>query len=183
MTTFILDGIWGGHRRWEPLRRRLEKRFGDCHIWTYDNSGKTSLETLGTALSKDLESLEAPFHLVGYSMGGLIVREAMRQAPHLPLEKAAFLHTPHEGSLGGWLFPLPACREMRPGSKFLKRLNRAAWKHPTLATWCPSDLVVLPGKSGCWPSASQILRSDMPAHAWPVISPGIHRAVADFLSN
>jgi len=182
MTTFILDGIWGWHARWEPLRRRLEEHAGSsARIWHYDNSGRVSLETLGATLARELSELQAPFHLVGYSMGGIVVREALRQMPGLPLQKAALLHSPHSGTLTGHLLPLPACREMRPGSAFLRRLAESPWDYPTLVSWTPGDLMILPGRSACWSRASQMFESKVPAHAWPVMSREIHQKVADFL--
>lgn len=181
--TFILDGIWGRCERWQPLRRRIENSAGPCEIYPYDNSGRTSIECVGMYLSNHLLTLRRPFNLVGYSMGGLVIREAIRQQPDLPLQRAAFLHSPHRGSLAAWLRPdLVACREMRPGSEFLQRLEAWQWTRPTLVTWSAGDLMILPGSSACWAKASVVMKSPVPAHAWPVISSGIHSAVSSFLS-
>ena len=72
---------------------------------------------------------------------------------------------------------------MRPACQFLKRLDRAAWAVPTLATWCPLDAIVVPGHSARWSRATATFRSDVPAHAWPVISAGIHKKVISFLKG
>ena len=183
MTTYILDGIWGGHSRWERLRSAIEKTIGPCRIWRYDNSGRTSLETAGAELRKELHGTSGTLNVVGYSMGGLVIRESLRAAHALPVRHAVFLHCPHRGSLAAHAFSLPACREMRPGSAFLSRLNQAHWNIPTLATWCALDGVVVPGLSARWTRASAVLQSHVPAHAWPVISPGIHKAVIRFLQK
>jgi len=179
--TLILDGIWGSHSRWERLRRRIATQVGPCRIWRYDNSGRASIEALGKALAAELKPLTAPVNLVGYSMGGLVVREALRQTPELKVRRVALLNSPHYGSVAACLLPLSACREMRPGSAFLKQLNAAPWTYPTLATWCPYDLMVFPGSSGRWKKASIVLRSDVPMHLWPVLSVEIHRSVTAFL--
>lgn len=181
MTTYILDGIWGWHSRWKPLRRRIADCVGPCHIWRYDNSGRTSLVDAAADFRAELESVAGPINLIGYSMGGLVVREALRGAEGLPIRRAVFLHTPHNGSQAARLFPLTACREMRPGSAFLERLNNEPWKIPAMATWCAGDGVVIPGWSARWNRATVSLSSLVPAHAWPVISPGIHNAVVEFL--
>jgi triacylglycerol lipase len=183
MKTYILDGIWGWHSRWEGLRHRIEASLGTCEIWRYDNSGRTSLEVVGTRLREELASTTQPINLVGYSMGGLVIREALRGAGELPVRRAAFLHCPHRGSLAAHTLSLPACREMRPGSAFLKRLDESPWSIPSLATWCALDAVILPGVSGRWERATTVLQSHVPAHAWPVLSPGLHRAVIDFLGK
>ncbi len=180
--TLIVDGIWGWHPRWNRLRERLERERGPCRIWHYNNTGISTIEAQGTELAAELRKSNRPFHLVGYSMGSLVIREAMRQAPELPLQRAVFLHSPHAGSMVAWLLPLSACREMRPGSGFLRRLNAVPWTIPTLVTWCPWDLMVLPGNSARWSGATMTLCCHVPAHAWPVVSPGIHKAVSTFLA-
>ncbi len=182
--TFILDGIWGTHARWEGLRKRLTSGGSDSTIWRYDNSGFKSLEAIGAKLAAELAAVDAPFNLVGYSMGGLVLREAIRQNPGLPLRRAVVLNSPHNGTAMAWLLaPLRACREMQPGSAFLTRLASAPWSAPTLAVWCPGDLTVFPGHSARWDQATHHVRSDMPLHAWPIISQGIHAKVADFLAG
>ena len=181
--TLILDGIWGSHSRWERLRSRIVTEVGPCRIWRYDTSGRASIASLGKTLSAELKRLNAPVNLVGYSMGGLVIREALRQTPELKVRRVALLNSPNYGSAAACLVPLSACREMRPGSAFLKQLNAAPWKYPTLATWCPYDLMVFPGSSGRWKKASILLRSDVPMHLWPVVSVEIHRSVTAFLAS
>ena len=180
--TFILDGIWGSHSRWERLRARIETEVGPCRIWRYDNSGFTSLEAVGRKLSEELEAAGTPLNLIGYSMGGIVIREALRQDPALPVRRVALLHSPHAGTLSANLLPLTACREMRPGSAFLRRLDAAPWSLPTFVTWCPWDLMILPGRSARWHRSTEALRADFPAHDWPIRSKIIHQAVLRFLS-
>jgi hypothetical protein len=180
--TIIIDGIWGSHRRWERLRSRIDKEVGPCTIWQYDNSGRVSIEALGKALSLELRQLDGPVNLIGYSMGGLVIREALRQSPEAKVKKVALLNSPNRGSAAALFVPLSACRDMRPGSPFLKQLNAAPWTYPTLVTWCPYDLMVFPGSSGRWDKASVLLRSDVPMHVWPVFSVEIHRSITAFLS-
>ena len=181
--TLIIDGIWGSHKRWERLRRRIEKEIGPCAIWRYNNSGRVSIEDLARVLAAELKHLDRPVNLIGYSMGGLVVREALRQEPGLKVRKVVILNSPNHGSAAAFLVPLSACREMRPGSAFLRQLNAAPWNYPTLVTWCPYDLMVFPGSSGRWEKASVMLRSDVPIHLWPVFSVEIHRSISAFLAS
>jgi len=181
--TLIIDGIWGSHRRWERLRSRIAKEVGPCTIWQYDNSGRISIEALAKALSSELRQLDVPVNLIGYSMGGLVIREALRQSPEPKVKKVALLNSPNHGSAAAFFVPLSACREMRPGSAFLRQLNAAPWTYPTLVTWCPYDLMVFPGSSGRWDKANVLLRTDVPMHLWPVFSVEIHRSITAFLSS
>ena len=181
--TLIIDGIWGSHRRWERLRSRIAKEVGPCTIWRYDNSGRVSIEALAKALSSQLRQLDVPVNLIGYSMGGLVIREALRQSPESKVKKVALLNSPNHGSAAAFFVPLSACREMRPGSAFLRQLNAAPWTYPTLVTWCPYGLMVFPGSSGRWDKANVLLRTDVPMHLWPVFSVEIHRSITAFLSS
>ena len=96
--TFILDGIWGSHSRWERLRCRIAAEVGPSRIWRYDNSGRASIESLGAELASELKRVNAPINLVGYSMGGLVVREALRQTPALKVRRVVLLNSPNYGS-------------------------------------------------------------------------------------
>ncbi|MEO8205388.1 MAG: hypothetical protein ABI615_04350 [Chthoniobacterales bacterium] len=181
--TWIVDGLGGGHSRWERLRKRLEKDIGPSHIWRYPSGGSVCLHVLGEQLAEQLAKSDGSFHLIGYSMGGLIVREALRVRPELAVKRVITLHTPHGGSNMARFVPRTALKQMRPGSDFLKQLDAAEWPHRTLVTWCPGDLIVVPGSSARWMKAQTIIRSDVPAHAWPVFSPAIHRAILKFLRD
>jgi len=179
----LVDGFQGSFWDLDLLRNRLAGGVAPTHIWRYNNTGFLSLEKAGAALVSELRTFHHPFDLVGVSMGGLVVREAMRQAPNLPLRKAVFLNSPHAGTIIAYLLPLRACREMRPGSVFLRRLNASAWNYPTMVTWCPGDLMVVPGVSARWAKATVAMPCRVPAHAWPLVSPAIQRAVVEFLKN
>ena len=119
--TLILDGIWGSHARWERLRNRIATEVGPCRIWRYDNSGRTSLESLAADLSTELKRIDAPVNLVGYSMGGLVVREALRQAPGLKVRRVALLNSPHYGSASA-MFASALCV---PGNEAGQRFPQA----------------------------------------------------------
>lgn len=175
---FLLDGWHGSHHRLARLRRTLNGT-----IWPYDSSGHTDLETLGAALATTLRSHRTPFDVVAYSMGGLILREAMRQLPHLPLRRAVFLHTPHHGTLIARTLPLPAVRQMRPHSPFLRRLHQTPWTTPTLNVWCPGDLVVFPGANARWSHATVQITYLFPAHLGPLYDPWLHRRIRRFLHS
>ncbi len=178
--TIILDGIFGRVRRFRYLRDKIREHIGPCEFWTYENTGRTCLRQLGRELAAELQQT-GPCHLVAFSMGGLVVRSALHQAADCPVEKIVFLNSPHQGSTLAWLFPLPACRQLRPGSSFLQELSEAPWNRKSLAVWCPGDLIVIPGSSARWDQADQTYCCRVPAHLWPVYSPAIHRKVIRFL--
>lgn len=177
----ILDGILGNHKRWEKLRVRLSESVAESIIWKYDNSGMSAPSELAKDLAGWVEAQDSSVAFVGYSMGGIVVREAARLLGDRKIKAAALLHCPHQGTLLGklgQLASLPAARELATGSEFLNKLPNH--KFPILATWCPYDLVILPGNSASM-ACEQNLRVNIPAHNAPVWAEVVHRAVEKFL--
>ncbi len=182
MKTFLLDGLWGNSVRLGLMKQRLETSgVGDVEIVRYDSSGQSSLEREGSLLAERLARIGEAVNLVGYSMGGLVIRAARLADPMLRIHRAAFLNTPHQGSIIARLLPGAGFCQMRPGSAFLARLESLEWTVPTYVAWTPGDLVVVPATSARWLRASVVSRCGVPAHLWPIFCPKIHRELADFL--
>jgi len=150
-------------------------------VFTYDASGRVRFDVLGGQLAERIRSGDGPVNLVGFSMGGLVIRAALCEDPQIPLRRAVFLNTPHQGSKMAFL-PLEGVRQMRPGSAFLRRLHAQPWGVPTLAMWCPGDMMVVPGSSARWERATRTLQSGVPIHVWPLFSRSVHAEVAKFLT-
>lgn len=94
----------------------------------------------------------SPWGVVGFSMGGLVVRAALDMLPPRVPKPRVFLSisTPHRGTLMAWLRPNAAGRQMIPGSAFLRGLERrlAALEGVRLATIrSPFDLIIVPSTS------------------------------------
>jgi len=156
---------------------------GPTRIWRYDNTGRTGLQKLGNRLADEIRRLDCRVNLVGYSMGGLVIRSALTQHPELDVNRIVTMNTPHQGSLAAAFLPLAACRDMRPGSSFLEKTESAPWPWPTLAVWCPGDLMVLPGWSARWKKATREAACLTPAHVWPIYGEEIHQRVSEFLND
>lgn len=182
-TTLILDGIWGRPWRFERLARCIEARGGRAEVYHYDCTGRSSFEQLGKTLAERIQRIGGSVNLVGYSMGGLVVRSAYLIDPTIPLHKAVLMNAPNEGSWLAYLLPLPAIRQMRPNSAFLRQLRQQAWTAPTLVVWNAFDQMVIPARSTRWKSATASARCALPMHLWPVWSRTIHQQVADFLAE
>lgn len=182
-TTLVLDGIWGRPKRFTPLIEMIRERCGPAELFYYDCSGLVIFERLGLQLAAKVRQIGGPVNLVGFSMGGLVVRAAHLVDPTLPLHRVAFLNSPLKGSWLACLCPFGAMRQMRPYDSFMKRIANTDWDVPTLSTWCPGDTMVIPGRSARCPTAQQTIRCAVPMHVWPMWSRGIWRQVVDFLSQ
>lgn len=184
MKTFILDGYKGRPRRWERLRKRIEAETGPCAVWEYDDSGRTPIGELAEQFLFTLDRQNGPVNLIGYSMGGLVLRAALATQPERRVRRLITLNTPHYGTFAACAVTgLPAVRQMRPGSDFLRELDAAGCPHPALALWCPGDLVVIPGHHAKWKQAGETVCCPIPAHIGPIYSPFIHRRILEFLNR
>ncbi|MEM6820751.1 MAG: hypothetical protein AAF558_02250 [Verrucomicrobiota bacterium] len=182
MTTWILDGFMGNSSRFETLRQKLETSVGPAKIWKYDTSGLSPIDQVARFFSDVLSWESEPVNLIGYSMGGLVIRSALKWR-NIPVNRVAFLNTPHHGTVMAHLAPLPATRQMRPDSRFLRSLENENWNLPTLNIWCPGDLIVVPGGRARWEKASRQEVCRMPAHVWPIYSDYWHRALIQFFTQ
>src|ERR671912_1439950 len=99
VTTLILDGIFGRPRRFGRLRDTIERSCGRAIIHPYDCTGRTPFEALARQLADAVRAAGTPVNLVGYSMGGIVIRSAHLLDPALPIRRAAFLNSPHAGSV------------------------------------------------------------------------------------
>ena len=126
------------------------------------NLGQAGLEPLAREIEKyaDEELHGRKFDLVGFSMGGLVSRYYMQRLGGVRrVEHFVTLSAPHGGSYWAWLVQNDGCREMRPGSAFLRDLDRDAdelrrVKFTSLYT--PWDIVIVPSRSSLMPQARNV---------------------------
>jgi pimeloyl-ACP methyl ester carboxylesterase len=120
-----------------------------------------------------------PLILVGVSMGGLVARRALADRPDLPLTELITIGTPHAGTLWAYAARGAAGTEMRPGSAFLKELDRAGpTPVPVTAIWSPDDNMVVPGRSAILPGARDISLPGV-AHLSQCFAPETEAAILD----
>ena len=179
--TLILDGFLGRPWRWERLRKLIEARVGPATIFRYDSTGRLPLPELGAMLLEEIARHDGPVNLVGFSMGGLVMRSAHMINPKLPVRRAVFMNSPHRGTWMACLIPTPGVRQMRPFDHYIQQLNSVQWNVPTLTVWNRIDGIVLPARNTRF--SGQHVQARVPLHIWPVWSRSIHRRVADFLAD
>jgi triacylglycerol lipase len=162
----------------------LEDRVGPAEIFYYDSSGKPTFEMLATQLIDRIRVIGQPVNLIGYSMGGVVVRSARMFAPDLPVRRAAFLNAPHGGSVLAWLLPFPGVRQLRPNSELLRKLNLQPWKIPTLVVSNPLDTVVMPPSSTKWSVENgSYAVCTVPIHIWPIVSTRLRERIVRFVGG
>ncbi|PID37777.1 MAG: alpha/beta hydrolase [Pseudomonadales bacterium] len=104
----LIHGLHQRHWIMKPLALRFEKAGYICHLFNYSSLAEP-METHITRLHSWLapEVGETPFHMVGHSLGGLVIRQFLHKYPQWlengrlgrgGLGRVVTLGTPHLGS-------------------------------------------------------------------------------------
>jgi triacylglycerol lipase len=124
-------------------------------------------------------------------MGGIICRYYLQRLGGIArVNRFVAISVPEHGTWWASLCPLeslrwPGAAQLRPGSAFLRELNRDAQVLEQVrftTMWTPLDLMILPAASSRMPVGSET-RLWVPFHPLMVWLPSCHRAVAAALSN
>jgi len=122
--------------------------------------------------------------VVAHSMGGLALREYLRQqGDDAGVRRAVFLGTPHAGTVAAWLAWGGGAAEMRPGSPFLRTLREIRLPRSVQAITIRSrlDLRVLPPLHGMLHDARDIVLP-WTSHRGLLRSRRVSRIVVEFLT-
>ncbi len=146
----LLHGMFATAGVLRPLRERIEQTTGALTAsFTYapGSSIGTLAERLGELLTKIPN--RARIHLVGHSLGGLVLRYYVQELMHDPrIVSTICLASPFAGSRHARLLPGISGRDILPGSELLMTLERgaAAMSHlPHLSIFAANDLMIEPG--------------------------------------
>lgn len=166
----MLHGIFDNSASMTPLRMRLEQAGYQCHTPDLSpSSGKDGIEPLTNQLSQYISEEIGdgnPYHLVGYSMGGIVARSYLKDSPNRnSCQSLSTLASPHHGTQIAKLYPLQAGIELRPNSNYLNNLNQNSDSyHPrTLSIRTALDGVIIPSSSSELKGAKNI-RLITPSH-------------------
>jgi len=126
------------------------------------------------------------FSLVGFSMGGLVSRYYMQRMGGIErVEHFVTLAAPHNGSMLANLLPIQGCREMRPGSAFLRDLESDVDRLEGVkftSVYTPFDLTIVPPRSSVMPQARNVA-IPVVMHPLMIIDRRSLRAVAEALRS
>jgi len=152
--------------------------------------GSISFEAMGLQVRTAAQALlqssgAAKVDIVAYSMGALAARQFLqRQGGRSCVRRFISLAGPHHGTLMAYLRWNIGCRQMRPGSAWLRDLNADAdlWGEvQAFSFWTPLDCMVLPATSSRLPRA-QWRTFWVGLHPWIVSDPRVIDAVARALA-
>jgi pimeloyl-ACP methyl ester carboxylesterase len=127
----LIHGLWLSGYALGYLARGLRRQGFETHRFSYP-SARTGLQQDAVRLNAFLQALDAPVvHLVGQSLGGILIRALFHYFPKQQPGRIVTLGTPHQGSHAarrllnrrwtGWMLG-PAVREMEAGAPRAWRL-------------------------------------------------------------
>jgi triacylglycerol lipase len=129
---------------------------------------------------------DAEVHLVGFSMGGVVVRcYAQMLGGNERIRSLTAIASPHQGSLWAYLNPFRGARGLQPKSEILRALQESehTLKHlPILAVHTPLDTMIVPYTSAIWVRAEN-KRFWWQLHPFMPYSPRIRAVVWEFLES
>jgi triacylglycerol lipase len=186
----LVHGFLYTARAMEPMARFLGRRGFEVHTLTMSPSwGQVGIDELARQLAAFIDSTFSPgqrISLVGFSMGGLTSRYYLQRMGGLErVDRFVTVSTPHRGTILAHLSGRTGARQMRPGSPFLRDLNRdiETLERATFGSvWTPFDLMVLPPNSSRVPVGEERVRW-VAAHPLMVLQPTALRAVAELLER
>ncbi|MCE9610593.1 MAG: triacylglycerol lipase [Chthoniobacter sp.] len=186
----LIHGIKDDARKMEPMARHLRAQGWDAKTMSFRPSwGQKGLDVLAGQVAQFIAENYAPdekIDLVAFSMGGLVTRYYLQRLGGLDrVQRYVTLSTPHRGTLLAYFLPNDGCRQMRPGSAFLRDLASDAHRLAPLdftSFWTPLDTIIVPPRSSVIPQARNE-RMVIAAHPLMVWQPVMHRAVATALSR
>ncbi len=156
-----MHGIFETGNAFKPLKKRLEKQGMTCFVPRLKHpSGHGGLDRLAEHLKEDIDrefGPDAPFALVGFSMGGLVSRHYLQQLGGADrCTTFITISSPHHGTSTAHFYFSEGARQMRPGSAFLKELEKTEDRLgtlPVVSYRTPMDLIILPPTSSNWKRA------------------------------
>jgi len=185
----FVHGYAGTEHIWGPLRAALAQAGFDCLVALRYNAFRTDIHQIADHLvDQALRSMDAcgafSVHLVGHSLGGLVIRDAVQQRGLAGLARTAVtIATPHAGAALARYVPGPAARQMRPGSTFLEELagSRVDQRTRWIAISGGDDRVV-PATSGVLDiRATDVLIKRQPAAGHATVAR--HPAVVSYITR
>ncbi|MBE9095844.1 triacylglycerol lipase [Tychonema sp. LEGE 07203] len=129
---------------------------------------------------------EQPIDIVGFSMGGIVSRYYIQRLGGINrVQRFIAISSPHNGTWAAYTNGGKGCVQMRPGSAFLKDLNRDAALLEKLnftSIWTDWDFVILPAASSQMSAAKEVKLSVF-THAMMVRHSSSLKSVAEALSE
>jgi len=146
-----------GHRCWAPSLQPSDGRNGIADL----------AEKLKVYIEQNVDA-EAPFAIVGFSMGCIVARHYMQVLGGFRRTKVFFaISGPHRGTFSAYLYFGRGAKDMRPKSALLNNLHdtEACLRGiAVFAYWTSFDTTIIPASSCNWKLAHQSFNARVLLH-------------------
>lgn len=174
---YLLPGWGTPPERLRPLRTALDDVGVESRVWRYAPSG--TLSTIVDALTSAARDEDRPLHLVGHSLGGIVVAAATLAAPDA-VRTVTTVNAPWRGTWLGYTGSTELARQLRWGSSDLRELRRDLarhLRHETGPRWrviaMYGDLGTPPSTAAATPTGPRLSRTLLPlwGHSVSLLTP------------
>jgi triacylglycerol lipase len=151
----LVHGFFASAGVWRPMKRTLTHKTG-AKVASFTHAPGVGIERIARSLATIVERVPAGcrVHLVGHSLGGLVVRWYVQElGGHARVTQTISLGAPFGGTARAHPFPFLVGRELGRSSPLLARLRARAHEHdvPHTSLVGDGDLIVVPGESAVFP--------------------------------
>ena len=151
----LVHGIFASAGVWRPMKQMLAKETG-AKVASFTHAPGIGIERIAKSLASLVERVPAGcrVHLVGHSLGGLVVRWYVQElGGHARVTQTVSLGSPFGGTERAHPFPIFVGRELGRSSQLLARLRARAQEHdvPHTSIVADGDMVVVPRESAVFP--------------------------------
>lgn len=144
----------------------------------------TSLDVLGARLAAHLLSLPKPVDLIGHSMGGLLISAALRRIPTAAVRRVVMLGVPFAGLPSAAGADVAQCREMTPGSAWLRAAAAAGWRADLTIASAADEAVPVDSALACGVGRTILVAAHRGVHHGDLVTdPTVIEAVRAFLND
>jgi triacylglycerol esterase/lipase EstA (alpha/beta hydrolase family) len=172
---------------------KLLRRFGGSHTYTVDPKPMTAdIRDLARQVAEKVDAIlsatrASRVNLVGHSMGGLIARYYVeRLGGARKVNVCVTIGTPHHGSLLSRLALGTNAKQMRPGSEFLRDLNKfehIGTETKLVSIWSIFDNMTVPPTTSVLGGRAKNISLDYIGHLSMLYSPNVARLVWENLNQ
>jgi pimeloyl-ACP methyl ester carboxylesterase len=160
----LLHGYFHNRSGFDYLSSELRQHgFRWVHGMNYNPLGAPVAE-LAERFARCVEDVmkvsgEPKVHVVGHSLGGVIVRWFVEQLGGADVvDTCVTIGTPHKGTLAAYLGVGQAARDMRPGSKVVRALERSLRRSRVryVNLYSDLDILIVPPSAGVLPNRGNV---------------------------
>ncbi len=157
----LVHGIFASAGVWRPMKQTLSKETG-AKVASFTHAPGVGIERIAKSLAALVERMPVGcrVHLVGHSLGGLVVRWYVQElGGHARVTQTVSLGSPFGGTERAHPFPFLVGRELGRSSRLLARLRARAHEHdvPHTSLVGDEDMVVVPRESAVFPRGEVIV--------------------------